>query len=105
MCRRLALCGVEPTMAEGQAGTRAPEGRLPRGLRRPHQRQHQATVALLPVDHGTAMAGYWDERMLRDGGEVGLINDRDYWLHRAAEARLIGSLCQDQISQDIMERL
>ena len=51
------------------------------------------------------MAGYWDERMLRDGGEVGLINDRDYWLHRAAEARLIGSLCQDEVSQSIMERL
>ena len=51
------------------------------------------------------MAGYWDTRMLADGGEVGLINDRDYWLHRAAEARLIGSLCQDEVSQSIMERL
>ena len=49
--------------------------------------------------------GYWDERMLRDGGEVGLINDRQYWVYRAAEARLIGSFCKDAISQDIMERL
>jgi hypothetical protein len=51
------------------------------------------------------MADYWARRMLADGGEVDLINNRDYWVYRAAEARLIGSLCEDAISQDIMERL
>jgi hypothetical protein len=51
------------------------------------------------------MADYWDTRMLADKGEIDLIKDPLWWRKRAAEARQLAELCEDEISRNIMLRL
>ena len=47
----------------------------------------------------------WEERFLRDGGEMSLIDDPLWWRRRAAEARILADVCEDEVSRSIMLRL
>ena len=95
----MALRGPVAAMAEVKARDHAPAGRLPDAARGPHLRFLQDNV------DAVARLATWDERFLKDGGAIELIDDPLYWDYRALEAISIARLCEDEISRNIMLQL